>query len=343
MKNIRNLTIASILIVYIVILAGGIVRMTGSGMGCPDWPKCFGYLVPPTDRSDIEWKKNHNYKKNQIIIFNDSLIYANKDFISNDSIKRENWKNYTKHDYSKFNVYHTWIEYINRLIGALAGLSVLILFINSLKFINKRKLITILAFLSLTGILFQAWLGKTVVDSNLLAGKITIHMLMAVLIVSILFILLSKLNEENSNLVFDKYISNLTIISLGLLIIQLLSGTEVRQFVDIQMLSNNYSEKYKWLMNPPESFYFHRSFSIIIFIVNILIFIKLKKMIIDSKIFKIIIILLFIQILTGIMMYYFDFPFATQQIHLLISSLIIGFHVYFYVLLKNKKKYGTKN
>ncbi len=343
MKNIRNLTIASIIIVYIVILAGGIVRMTGSGMGCPDWPKCFGYLVPPTDRSDIEWKKNHNYKKNQIIIFNDSLIYANKDFISNDSIKRENWKNYTKHDYSKFNVYHTWIEYINRLIGALAGLSVLILFINSLKFINKQRLITILAFLSLTGILFQAWLGKTVVDSNLLAGKITIHMLMAVLIVSILFILLSKLNEENSNLVFDKYISNLTIISLGLLLIQLLSGTEVRQFVDIQMLSNNYSEKYKWLMNPPESFYFHRSFSIIIFIVNILIFIKLKKMIIDSKIFKIIMILLFIQILTGIMMYYFDFPFATQPIHLLISSLIIGFQVYFYVLLKNKKKYGTKN
>ena len=343
MKNIRNLTIASIIIVYIVILAGGIVRMTGSGMGCPDWPKCFGYLVPPTDRSDIEWKKNHNYKKNQIIIFNDSLIYANKDFISNDSIKRENWKNYTKHDYSKFNVYHTWIEYINRLIGALAGLSVLILFINSLKFINKQRLITILAFLSLTGILFQAWLGKTVVDSNLLAGKITIHMLMAVLIVSILFILLSKLNEENSNLVFNKYISNLTLISLGLLIIQLLSGTEVRQFVDIQMLSNNYSEKYKWLMNPPESFYFHRSFSIIIFVVNILIFIKLKKMIIDSKIFKIIMILLFIQILTGIMMYYFDFPFATQPIHLLISSLIIGFQVYFYVLLKNKKKYGTKN
>jgi len=343
MKNIRNLTIASIIIVYIVILAGGTVRMTGSGMGCPDWPKCFGYLIPPTDRSDIEWKKNHNYKKSQIIIFNDSLIYANKDFKSEDSIRRENWTNYTKHDYSKFNVYHTWIEYINRLIGAIAGLSVLILFINSLKFVKKQKSITILAFLSLIGILFQAWLGKTVVDSNLLAGKITIHMLMAVLIVSTLFILLSKLNEKNSNLVYNKYISNLTLISLALLIIQLLSGTEVRQFIDIQMLSNNYSEKYKWLMNPPESFYFHRSFSIIIFIVNILIFIKLKKMMIDSKIFKIIMILLFIQILTGVIMYYFDFPFATQPIHLLISSLIIGFQVYFYVLLKNKKNYGIKN
>ena len=343
MKNIRNLTIASIIIVYIVILAGGTVRMTGSGMGCPDWPKCFGYLIPPTDRADIEWKNNHSYKKNQIIILNDSLIYANRNFISKDSIIRNNWTNYTKHDYSKFNVYHTWIEYINRLIGALAGLSVLILFISSLRFIKKNKLITILAFLSLTGILFQAWLGKTVVDSNLLAGKITIHMLMAIIIVSILFILLSKLNAKESNLVFNRYISTLTFISLVFLIIQVFSGTEIRQFVDIEMLSNNYSNKNKWLINPPESFYFHRSFSIIIVIVNSLVFIKLKKMIVDSKIFKIIMILLFIQILTGIMMYYFSFPFSTQPIHLLISSLIIGFQVYFYVLLNNNKKYGIKN
>ncbi len=67
MKNIRNLTIASIIIVYIVILAGGTVRMTGSGMGCPDWPKCFGYLIPPTDRADIEWKNNHSYKKIKLL------------------------------------------------------------------------------------------------------------------------------------------------------------------------------------------------------------------------------------------------------------------------------------
>ena len=343
MRSIRNLTIISIIIVYIVILAGGTVRMTGSGMGCPDWPKCFGYLIPPTDRSDIQWKKNHNYKKNQIIILNDSLIYANKDFKTFDSINKENWSNYTKHDYSKFNVYHTWIEYINRLIGAIAGLSVLILFINSLKFIKKKRSITILAFLSLTGILFEAWLGKIVVDSNLLAGKITVHMLMAILIVSILFILLSKLNEKKSNLIFNRYISTLTLISLILLIIQVLSGTELRQFIDIEMLSYNYSDKNKWLMNPPESFYFHRSFSIIIFIVNSLIFLKLKKMIIVNKIFNIIMILLFIQILTGIMMYYFNFPFSTQPIHLLISSLIIGFQVYFYVLLNNNKNHGIKN
>ena len=95
-------------------------------------------------------------------------------------------------------------------------------------------------------------------------------------------------------------------------------------------------------MNPPQSFYFHRSFSIIIIAVNVLIFIKLRKMIIDSKLFRFIMLLLFIQILTGIIMYYFDFPFLTQRLHFLISCLIIGFQVYFYVLL-NKKKYDIKN
>ena len=69
MKISFNLLVkTSLILIFTVILAGSIVRMTGSGMGCPDWPKCFGYLIPPTERSQLEWKKSHLYIKGQIII-----------------------------------------------------------------------------------------------------------------------------------------------------------------------------------------------------------------------------------------------------------------------------------
>ena len=123
---IRSVKI-SLILVYLVIAAGSIVRMTGSGMGCPDWPKCFGYWIPPTERTQLDWKPDHQYTKGQVIILKEELRVANRDFKSSIKFKDDNWDFFTQHDYALFNPYHTWIEYLNRLLGALAGLAVLIM------------------------------------------------------------------------------------------------------------------------------------------------------------------------------------------------------------------------
>tara|TARA_B100001027_G_scaffold204608_1_gene166880 strand:- start:759 stop:1787 length:1029 start_codon:yes stop_codon:yes gene_type:complete len=341
MNNLNKTASISIIIVYLVILAGGIVRMTGSGMGCPDWPKCFGFLIPPTERSQLDWKSNFNYNKNQIIIINEKLFYANYSFKSKDKFDALNWSNYTKHDYSKFNVNHTWIEYINRLIGALAGLSVLILFFSSLKFFRTKILITGLSFLALIAILFQAWLGKTVVDSNLTANTITVHMLMAIVLLFILFSILAISNIKKRRFKISKNISLLVLLSIALLIIQIITGTEVRKFIDIKMDLFNYLEKEKWVENITSTFNFHRSFSWSIIIVNSVIFIKAIKIGLKSRLIYIVNFLIFLQIVSGIIMYYFHFPFSTQPIHLLISTLIIGIQFYF-LLLYNISKNASK-
>ena len=332
MNKIYNLTLASIIIVYLVVLAGAIVRMTGSGMGCPDWPKCFGYLIPPTERTQLDWIPNFDYNKNQIIIIEDELFFAIDDFRSADSLDIDNWEKYTKHDYSKFNVYHTWIEYINRLIGAIAGISVLILFISSLKYINKKILITFLAFLSLVAILFKAWLGKIVVDSNLSANTISIHMIMAIILLFILFSILSIVSNKSTLIDLPRTISVLIIVSIIILLGQVIIGTEVRKFVDIKMELYNYTQKEKWFEDIPSIFYTHRSFSWIIIILNSYIFYLLNKIRLKSIIIYFVNALIIIQIISGIVMFYFNFPFSTQPIHLLLSTIIVGLQFYFLML-----------
>ncbi|MDG5492371.1 heme A synthase [Psychroserpens sp. SPM9] len=335
-KTFRKFAKTALVLVYLVIIAGAVVRMTGSGMGCPDWPKCFGYYIPPTESSQLEFKPNHAYKKGIVIIKDEALLVATKDFKSAENINLNNWETYTKHDYATFNPTHTWVEYINRLTGALSGIPILIFTIISFWLWQKNKWLTLLSIATVIGMGFQAWLGKTVVDSNLAPYKITIHMVMAMVIVAMILYLIYASKLKFSKQIFDPAFRNVIIVALLLSLAQIILGTQIRQHIDERIKDIGYI-KSQWMADPTLKFYIHRSFSVLVVFINGWLFFRTRKLGLGYHKINLLMLCIFAEIISGIAMYYFDFPFLSQPIHLVIALIMFGIQFYIYLESRHKK------
>lgn len=328
MRVLNRISWVVLINVFLVIIAGSVVRMTGSGMGCPDWPKCFGYLIPPTEQDQIEWKENHEFNKGQIIIHDEALVLAKTDFISSTIYNENNWEKYTKHDYAVFNVFHTWTEYINRLFGALLGFVALIMIWFAAKKWKINKWFLGLALIQLFLILFQAWLGKLTVDTNLNPHMITYHMMGVTVMVIVQLLLLKLIRRESNPETFNamnpivKLIGSSGII---LMLIQIVLGTQVRQQTDIMVKSGMSRELiadgFDWV------FLVHRSFSFLIVFSIIFLWVRLWKTPRFKKPLMYLVVFIGLEILAGIILYYFNMQAFAQPIHLLLSILIFAFFV----------------
>jgi cytochrome c oxidase assembly protein subunit 15 len=312
--------------------------MTGSGMGCPDWPKCFGYYIPPTDVEQLTWKPNRSFEEGQVIIKDQALWVATGNFTTRATYDKSQWRPYTKHDYAIFNPTHTWIEYLNRLAGALAGFAVFGMAVSSFAFWKDRKSIVLLSWLTVFLMGLQGWLGATVVYSVLNPLKITVHMIVALLVVGVVLSIIRKAESAKFAGKANVLFGNVLGFALVLTLIQVTMGTQVRQFVDEQVKIYGYDGMRQVLNNPATTFYFHRSFSIVVLLANLFLFQYNKKKTLGFAKINWVLSLIIVEIITGIAMAYFAFPFGSQAIHLVVASLLFGIQFYMLLEYRSAKK-----
>ena len=337
MKIIKNWALATFILCFLVIIAGGIVRSTQSGMGCPDFPTCFGSAIPPTSLNQIIFEPNTNYKKGQYMVYNDSLWSAEQKFTSTTVFNRTDWKKDLRYGKVNLKTYQTWIEFVNRLLGALLGLFAIIqlylLFKRRKTETNAFKLaVAFLAVVILTGLF-----GAVVVKLNLAHLSVSVHLLFAIILTQIQLAVLLTVSKQIFKKTAGYKVRRILVLLLIVVFIQSAFGTAVRMYIDDVSKSLDYEQREIWLAanNLPLVFLIHRSFSWITFAAILYGAWACRKLDVLKSYFQRLIIIVMASATSGIVLYYVDFPRLAQPLHLVLASFAITQIVFMILYTKN--------
>jgi len=323
-RGFYRLCLSTLIAVYFLILVGGIVRSTGSGMGCPDWPKCFGAWTPPTSVEQLP----ANYKEN----FSAYRDKKNKKFarylrlIGMKTTADQIIYNKSILDEADFNATKTWIEYVNRLVGVVIGFLIALLFFKSIPLLKQNPRLFWVSLATLLAVIVQGWFGSIVVSTNLTRWTITVHLLLALLIVAFLIYLLHKSNDTGKTKAH--YITRWLLVGcIVTLLVQVFFGTEVRGSID--RLAEAMPRE-SWIAQLGTDFILHRSFSWLVLILNLLFFLQIRKTIAFKALSLALFLLILCSLATGVTMAYFDIPAAIQPVHLLMATLAFGLQLFLF-------------
>lgn len=326
----RRMALITIFATIFLIWVGGLVRSTGSGMGCPDWPKCFGQIVPPTDVAQLPADyKAHYSELRQQKNFRIAARLEKMGFTEVADKMRHDPKILIEED---FNVTKTWIEYLNRLVGVLIGLFIFLTMLFSIPLRKHDWKITALSVAGFILVGLEGWLGSIVVSTNLMPGIITLHMILAMIL---LIVLISAYQRAKPNIEKVELPSNLR--KLGVLVsiivlVQILLGTQLREAVDKVADMFGGEQRENWLLAIGTTFSIHRYFYYVVVAAMAVWILKMKKYFSTIKNLQLFSFLAafftLTEILLGIAMYYFAIPPVLQPLHLLFSTLIFA-NVYY--------------
>ena len=277
---------------YALIAVGGLVRAAGAGLGCPDWPKCFGSWVPPTTVADLPSKFNPE----------------------------------------QFNVWKTWLEYLNRLMGAVIGLLIVTTLVLAIKHYRKVPRVlwpTVAAFVL---VLFEGWLGGQVVLSELQPLILSLHLAFALIIVSLLLYATVCAFFEGGRPRSDippwrKRLGVLTFVMGALCLVETGLGAAVRGHVQEVAKLVPVVPRDMWLDQAGTIYSVHRTYAIILclFLGGVLYWAlqhAKDKWLVRSLWTTAALVLL--QPLTGLIMSRFELPAFAQVLHLWFGALLLG-------------------
>ena len=306
-----GITVATI---FSLIMVGGIVRATGAGMGCPDWPTCFGQWIPPTHESQLP----ANYQQ----------IYADRGYAD-----------------TVFNVRKTWTEYLNRLLGVVTGFAIFLTLLFSIPFRRSEPQVF---WLSLAGFILvgvQGWLGSRVVASNLMVGMITIHMLLAQVIVGIVIAAWVRSARHRYRQIDMSQLPRLfypmMIVAMGAGLLQLVMGTQVREAVDLIARSHDHDNRHLWIDNLPLVFALHKYYAIPLVAINgwlAYTILTHSNSALLRRLSIALVVCLMGSIAIGMSMDRLHVPIFSQPMHLWLASLIFGTQLALLLVVQNARE-----
>lgn len=347
-KRFLTISFLTIVTIFLLILAGGVVRSSGSGMGCPDWPKCFDRYVPPTEISQLPANYREKYVEKRVA--KNERFAKTLDVLGYGKLAEKIRNDKSILEPEEFNAVNTWIEYVNRLIGVLCGLMLIACVIFSVTYLRSQKSIFFLSLFNLILVGFQGWLGSIVVSTNLLAWLVTVHMVLAIAILAISIYTYFKARTLRDRSLLSnqagKSVKLLSVFAVVVVVIQIALGTTVREQIDAISSAMNELNRSVWVSKVGLNFNVHRDLAIVVALANVCLFVLIRaRYVVKGIQFRYatyVMGIIILQIVTGIVLSYLALPPVAQALHIFIASLLFGAQFYLMLLLGRNKLHSRK-
>lgn len=305
----QKVAILTVFATLFLIFVGGLVRASGAGLGCPDWPKCFGMWIPPTSAAELP----------------------------------------PAFDAESFNVLKTWTEYINRLVGVIIGILILATFLLSFRYRKEKPSVFYSSLAAFVLVLIQGWLGGQVVLTGLDEWLITLHMMLAMVIMAVLLFAAYRATSGflSVELPLDirTWLFWIGSVLLFFTFAQLVLGTQVREAVDVIKDAAHAPPRENWLDLIGSIDEYHRTLSWSVFLPGLAVFYlgvwKTESRLVKNLTIAIMVMILF-QIALGAGLYYLGMPPSYQVFHLFGVAVLICLEFLLLLIVRKGNRQDTK-